>query len=461
MLKRLPLTFKLSLVVALAVALSTALVATAVSWAARRSLNQYLTLEIAQRTVALRASLEELYATHDGWRGLEPLLRRQAGHAYGMGMGMREGIAPGTTYLLLVDAKGTIRFDPTMARVGQGVSRQTLRTGVPLVVQGETVGYLVTQAGVEESAFHRRLMATILRAGAVTTLLAIGVGLALTTATLNPLRELEAATERIASGDLSARVQVHAQDEVGAVALRFNSMAADLERQDRLRRRMMNDIAHELRTPLTVMQGHLEALQDGVFPMTRESLQPVYEQTLLLKRLVSDMRDLALAEAGQMALDIAPMDVGALLRRVAARFRPAAEGRGIALTVTADAGLAPVRADAQRMEQVLGNLLSNALRHTPRDGNVALAAAEAPDGLRITVQDTGEGIAPEDLSHVFERFYRGDPARHRGEGQSGLGLAIARELVRAHGGEITARSTLGQGATFEIRLPRDRGGAAA
>ncbi len=454
MLKRLPLAFKLSLVVALAVALSTALVAMAVYWAAPRSLNQYLTWEIAQRTDALRASLEAHYAEQGSWQGVLPLLRQAAGPPHGMGMGVREGIAPGTAYLLLVDADGTVRYDPTQSRMGQALSRRELRNGVPLVVQGKTVGYLVTQVGGEENAFHQRLMATILRTGALTTLLAISVGFVLTKVTLQPLKELEAATEQIASGNLSARVEVQAQDEVGALALRFNRMAADLERQDQLRRRLMNDIAHELRTPLTVMQGHLEALQDGVFPLSQENLQPVYEQTLLLKRLVNDMRDLALAEAGQMALDRAPMDPNALLQRVAARFQPTAEQRDIHLEVHVEEGLAPLEADAQRMEQVLGNLLSNALRHTPSGGRVTLRADEAPGGLRITVQDTGEGIAPEDLPHIFERFYRGDPSRHRSEGQSGLGLAIARELVRAHGGEITARSTLGQGAVLEIYLPR-------
>jgi two-component system OmpR family sensor kinase/two-component system sensor histidine kinase BaeS len=457
MLKRLPLTLKLSLVVALAVALSTALVALTVHWAARRSLNQYLALDITQRTDAFRAMLEEYYAAQGDWRDIEPLLRRQAGHAYGMGMGMREGMAPGTAYIILVDSSGQVRYDPTMTHMGHVLPRDTLRAGIPLVVRGQTVGYLVTRVGAEESAFHQRLMATILRAGALAAVLAIAVGLTLTRATLHPLKALETATEQIAAGELGARVEVQAQDEVGALALRFNRMAADLQRQDQLRRRLMNDIAHELRTPLTVMQGHLEALQDGVFPMNQENLQPVYEQTLLLKRLVNDMRDLALAEAGQMALDRAPMDAGALLHRIAARFRPEAERRGVALNAAPDPGLPLVEADAQRMEQVLGNLLSNALRHTPAGGHVTLGAARKGAGVRITVQDTGEGIAPEDLPHIFERFYRGDRSRHRGEGHSGLGLAIARELVRAHGGEITAESALGQGASVHVDLPVERG----
>jgi two-component system, OmpR family, sensor histidine kinase BaeS len=451
MLRRLPLTLKLSLTVALAVALSTALVASTVHWSARQGFDQYLTMETSMRADPLRALLEQHYAEQGHWRNIEPVLRRQSGRHHGMGM--HEGVAPGTSYLMLVDPTGQVRYDPSGVHVGHIIPRGALRSGVPLSVRGQTVGYLVTQVGTQESAYYRRLLTTILSAGAFSSLLAIGLGLMLTRTALAPLKDLEQATGQIAAGDLAARVQVQADDEVGALARRFNSMAADLQRQDKLRRRMMNDIAHELRTPVTVMQGALEALQDGVFPMDQENVQPVYEQTLLLKRLVDDMRDLALAEAGQMTLDRAPMDVGALLHRVAACYRTEAESRGVALDVTTDPALPAIFADAQRMEQVLGNLLSNALRYTLAGGTVTVKAQEHPSGLCITVQDTGEGIDPQDQPQLFERFFRGDRGRHRGDGHTGLGLAIARELVRAHGGDMTAESALGQGTTISVHMP--------
>ena len=450
MFRRLPLTLKLSLIVALAVALSTALIAVTVHWSASRGFEQYLTLETSMRTDALRSLLEEHYAQEGHWREVEPLFRRQAPRQHGM---MHDDMAPGTTSLLLVDATGEVRYDPGGSHMGHSLPRGALRSGLPLAVRGQTVGYLVTQVGAQESAFYQRLLATIFTAGALSSLLAIGVGLVSTRSALLPLKDLEQATEQIAGGDLAARVDVQADDEVGALARRFNRMAADLEHQDDLRRRMMNDIAHELRTPLTVMQGALEALHDGVFPLEVENIRPVYEQTLLLKRLVDDMRDLALAEAGQMTLDRAPINVDALIRRVADRFRAQAQGRGVVLAVETAPSLPEIYADAQRMEQVLGNLLSNALRHTPTGGSVTVMAEPQSARLGISVQDTGEGIRPEDQPHLFERFYRADKNRHRADGHSGLGLAIARELVRTHGGDMSATSVPGQGTTISMHLP--------
>lgn len=451
MLKRMPLALRLSLALALAVALATVLVAVTVRWAAIRGFDGYLALETRLRTDTLRGLLEEHYAQQGAWHGIEPLLAGRMAGSRGMGMG--PGMAPGTTHLLLVDGAGRVRYDPTMMYMGRVVSARVLRSGVPLEVNGQTVGYLVTRGGVQERALQRRLLFVILGAGGAAALVATGLGLGLVRTALRPLKELETATEQLAAGDLGVRVQVRANDEVGDVAQRFNSMAADLQRQDRLRRRLMNDLAHELRTPLTVMQGELEALQDGVFPLNQENLQPIYDQTLLLKRLVNDMRDLALAEAGHVTLECAPMDAEALLQRVAARFVPEAESRGVALRIAPMTGLPAVYADAQRMEQVFGNLLSNALRYTQPGGSVTISAGATASHLRITVQDTGEGIAPEDLAHLFERFYRSDRARQRGDGHSGLGLAIARELTRAHGGEITVESALGVGTTVYVELP--------
>lgn len=456
MFKNLPLTLKISLVVALAVALSTALIAASVTLMAHRAFDQYIHTVTIQRTNALRLRLERHYAQQGSWQGIEPILSGEIAPQFGRpyGMGMREGMAPGTTSLLLVDPTGHVLYDPTMTYTGRTLSGATLRSGVPLKIQGQTVGYLVPRTGAQEIAFLRRLLITTISSGALAALLAIGVGLVLTQSALRPLKELEAAAERLGAGDLGVRVRITSHDEIGDLAERFNRMAADLQQQDQLRRRLMNDIAHELRTPLTVMQGTLEALEDGVFPMDTEHLKPVLEQTLLLKRLVNDVRDLALAEAGQMTLDRAPMDVAALIQRMAARYKPSAQARGITLETTASPSLPLIKADTQRMEQVLENLISNALRYTSQGGKITLSAEQRGPWLRINIQDTGEGILPADLPHIFERFYRGDPARHRGEeGHTGLGLAIARELIRAHGGEITVESLVGEGTVFHIDLP--------
>jgi signal transduction histidine kinase len=369
------------------------------------------------------------------------------------GLGRRGHMGPGTTSLILVDSDGDIQYSPRQMAQTRLTPWRIRRDGVPLEVEGETVGYLVVQSGVQEEGFYSSLLRTIIRAGVITTLLALGLGLLLTRNALRPLTELEGATKQIGAGDLAVRVPVHAKDEVGALAERFNTMASDLQDQDTIRRRMMNDIAHELRTPLTVMQGQIEALQDGVFELSAHNLDPVHEQTLLLKRLVNDLRDLALAESGQIALDVAPVELSTLVPRVAARFAPQAQAQCIDLVVAPHGTIPAIQGDSQRLEQVLNNLLSNALRHTPTGGRVTLGLSATANGARITVQDTGEGIASEDLPHVFERFYRSDRARERGDGHTGLGLAIARELVRAHGGDISASSVPGQGTIVMVDLP--------
>jgi len=447
---RMSLTLKISLVVALAVALSTAALAAAVVWAARSGFGAYLSVEVRERTSELRPLLEEYYETHGSWQGVGRVIAQQDTPPAGMGRRARMG--PGTTSLLLVDREGVVHYAPDGATRRLALWR-VRRDGVPLQSNGVTVGYLVVQAGVQEQGFYRTLLGTIVRAGVLTTLLAVGAGMLLTRSALRPLAELEAATQKVSSGDLGTRVPVRARDEVGALAERFNTMAAALQDQDMLRRRMMSDIAHELRTPLTVMQGQLEALQDGVFPLTPENLQPVHEQTLLLSRLVNDLRDLSLAESGQIALDMSSVDLGRLVTRVAARFATQAQAQSIRLEVAPHPPMPMIQGDAQRLEQVLNNLISNSLRHTPAGGLVTLSLSTTAEGVRITVQDTGEGIAPEDLPHIFERFYRGDRARQRGEGHTGLGLAIARELVRAHGGDIHASSVQGQGTTLIVDLP--------
>jgi signal transduction histidine kinase len=270
------------------------------------------------------------------------------------------------------------------------------------------------------------------------------------------MRELTQATQAIAAGDLSQRVNIRAGDEMGDLAAAFNQMAAELERAESLRRQMTADIAHELRTPLSVIQGNVEALQDGVFPLTIEALEPIQTKTALLSRLVQDLHNLALAEAGQLPLDRQPTELAKLIERIAAAFQPAAEAKSISLELEVRADLSPADVDPQRVEQVLVNLLSNALRHTPAGGAISIElASSGARQLGVRVTDSGPGIPAEALSKVFERFYRVEQGRARSEsGQgSGLGLAVARSIVEAHGGSIGVENVPGRGASFWLVLP--------
>jgi signal transduction histidine kinase len=276
----------------------------------------------------------------------------------------------------------------------------------------------------------------------------------------NPLSEVMKAADALAAGDLSARVPVAGSAELRHLGRAFNRMAEALDTAGRQRRELLADVAHELRTPLSIIQGNVEGLRDGVYEPTPEHLDLVLDETQKLSRLVEDLRLLTLAEAGQLTLDMQVLDVHQLLVDVRDAFGSQAEEAGIALVVEKEADLTPLVADPQRLGQVLGNLVTNGLRHTPRGGGLTLGAEMGPDGaegMRLWVADTGEGIAPEELPRIFDRFWRGDPSRsHAGGAGSGLGLAIARGLVEAHGGRIWAESQVGEGTTISMVLPAVR-----
>ncbi len=332
---------------------------------------------------------------------------------------------------------------------------------IPIYASGEQVGTLVvlTQQDVLPISaslgdrFFDRVRLALLVGGITALLVAFVFALLLVDGITRPLRRLAHAARRVAAGDFSQRVDVSSPSEAAELAGSFNRMAEALERDKDTRHRLLADIAHELRTPLSVIQGTAQGFLDGVIPPDQEHAAVVRDEATLLSKLITDLRDLSLAEAGELRLERKPSDVGELVRQAAAGVRHRAREQGIDLEVAAPAGLPSCLLDSQRTSQILGNLLNNALRHTPRGGHVALRVRQ-PEGdrLMVDVEDTGEGIPPEHLPHIFERFYRVDSSRTRGGG-TGLGLAIAKQLARAQGGDVTAESTPGQGSVFRVSVP--------
>ena len=267
-----------------------------------------------------------------------------------------------------------------------------------------------------------------------------------------PVGNLVEAAGRVESGDYGARVPETGSRELRALAHAFNAMAARLEANEEQRRILLADVSHELRTPLTVIQGNLEAVIDGVYRADAEHLQPILEETRVMSRLVDDLRTLALSEAGALTLHREPTDLGALLHEVGSSFRPSAEAVGVELRTEIESGVPPLRIDPARIREVVANLLTNAVRHTPRGGTVTVALRRLQDGrVSVEVHDTGPGIRSERLERIFDRFAKSPESRG-----SGLGLAIARNLVTAHGGDITAESPAGGGATIRFTLPVDK-----
>ncbi|GAA3275639.1 HAMP domain-containing protein [Dactylosporangium vinaceum] len=294
----------------------------------------------------------------------------------------------------------------------------------------------------------RPMMAAV---GAVLVLAVIGTALVARYMS-RPLRSLTAASRRLADGHLDTRVTTTGRDEVGELSRSFNRMAAALEGAELAQRRLLAGVAHELRTPMSNVLGYLEALQDGVVPPSRELFGSLHEEVQLQRRILDDLQDLTLAEAGHLAYRRTDFDLAELVEVSRVAHLAVAEHGGVRLTAEA-AGPLPVHGDQDRLRQVLGNLVTNALRYTDPGGSVVLRAYPLHGRAIAEVRDTGCGIAPQDLPHVFHRFWRADPARDRETGGSGLGLTIARQIVLDHAGTIEVTSTLGEGSTFRVTFP--------
>ena len=357
---------------------------------------------------------------------------------------------------LVIGRDQNVVFDSQMDTEGEAASPELLASGLSLGRGEQRIGWLLfaqPAGNTLEGQFFDRVNSWLLWSGLGTGAIALVLAFFLARQIAAPVRRLTQAANNMSAGDLSQRVDVSNQDELGELAGAFNQMAERLELTEQQRRLMVADIAHELRNPLTVMQGKLEGLMDGVLPLDQEQVGTVYHQTLLLSRLVDDLRLLSLAQAGQLPLEKGEIDMGSLVSRVADDFRSLADDRGVSIDTKLNGGGLEATVDSQRMGQVLSNLLSNAVRHTGEDTAVTIDVLRVDGVVQVAVADQGPGIGPEDLPHVFERFYRVDRSRSRGEGGSGLGLAIAKEVVEAHGGSIWAESSRGEGAVFTFRVP--------
>lgn len=435
----------LGLVVALTVALLLTVFVLAVGDATRTG--------VFLRPPANRA-LEGYYLGRGSWEGVEavvPLTAQESGD------GGRLWRAT-----LLLDNAGRILLDGGRADTPLVGRVYTARSGdlrFPLQARGETVGALILTTDrpwLEAFAVGAGLLVPVVALSVPLSLLTVVIGFLLARRFVDPLADVIAAAQAVAGGALSTRVPVRGPGDLRALTDSFNHMAAALERSDRERRELLADVAHELRTPLTVMRGKLEGIVDGVYPADEDHVASVLAETYTLERLVEDLRTLTLAETRQLHFDRRPVELGELAERAAGLFSAEADEQSLTLTVDVEPGLPMVEADPQRVSQVIGNLLGNALRYVPAGGRVAVTVRRAAGGVELAVADTGPGVPEADLPHLFDRFWRGEKSRTRAAGGAGLGLAIARQLIEAQGGTITAENVTGGGLRVAFVLPASR-----
>ena len=451
------LWFRLTLAFIFVALISAAVVAIVATTSADNQFREYLNRRDTLAQSGLLTELADFYQRTGSWTGADAILANfspnESNHQAGQGAGR------GRPPLLLADANGTVIYDERNERVGTSFSAAELATTLPISANDQVAGYLLLGAqgrgtlSPNEQNFLDQLRGTLIVAALIAAGLGIAIGLLMSRTLAAPLSKLSGAARAFAAHQWDQRVAVNGTQEMADVATAFNDMADSLQQAEGLRRNLMADVAHELRTPLTVIQGNLRAILDGVYPLEREEIATLYDETRLLQRLVDDLRELALAEAKQLKLNLQPIDLRPLIESTTGNFGAAAEAQQIALNARLPENLPLVQADVDRVGQVIRNLVGNALRHTLAGGSIKVEALTEDDHVRVNVIDSGEGIPPEDLPHVFDRFYRGDRSRARSSGGSGLGLAITKSLIEAMGGAIGVDSRSDAGSTFWFTLP--------
>jgi len=409
---------------------------------------------------APRGLVEELsayYQRHNSWDGVDLVLGgAQSTFRAESGRGL---------ILFLADENQRIMYPDRSGQIGMRLNQVARIQVISIDVDGRTVGYLgiaprpsppgSPDVGPSPPTLLERLRGFLLIIAIVGGAIGIIFGILMSRTLTAPLSRLAEGARAIGARNLTQRVEEKGTNEIVEVARAFNEMASSLEQAEQLRRNLLADVAHELRTPLSVLQGNLRAMLDEVYALDKTEVAGLYEQTRLLSRLVNDLHELAQAEAKQLPLNLKATDLTQLIMATSDTFSPVAEAEGITIQTELPADLPLIEVDEARLAQVLHNILGNGLRHTPTGGTIKVRAESTADAINLSISDTGEGIPPEHLSHIFDRFYRTDRARSRDRGGTGLGLAIARAIVEAHGGQIgvISNGVSGQGTTFTIHLP--------
>ena len=394
----------------------------------------------------IEMELSRYYSQQGSWEGIQPFVE-QWGNLYG-------------GRIILTDEQGVVVADSEGDLLGKQYHPDSPGRAILPPWQEGAIGILYISPELSPGAgftslriLYMAIGRFFLWGGLMAVAIAVAITFFLSRRILAPVKALTSAAKRLGRGDFSQRVQVKDRSELGELGRAFNAMTSDLERTEKLRRNMVADVAHELRTPLSNVRGYLEAIRDGVITPDANTIRSLSEEAMLLSRLVDDLQDLALAEAGELKLVCQIEDVSELVNQTVATVQAQAMAKGLSVSIDLSDRLPPVNIDYHRISQVLRNLLENAVAHTAKGGAITVAAKQQDNWVEVSVTDTGEGIPADDLPNIFERFYRVDKSRTRATGGSGLGLTIAKRLVEAHGGKIKVQSELGKGSCFSFTIP--------
>lgn len=480
------LRFKLLLVTVLVSGLAVAAVAFFSSRATRLELKRFVESNDASNLERIRGLLTEHYQKNQSWEGVTSLLEQASPPSDRRiilvdndgkpianwpedGSNFEIEIKPDDTLILRRATSRPVSNDLPLPTEGRG-RRVEMVDQVEMVLvnplqtainnsEGAKVAtlYLTPQGppveATDQEVFVESVDRSLIISALIVVILALIATVLLSRPILGPVELLTRAARRMERGDFNQRVDVKSQDEIGELSRAFNAMADSLSRVERLRRDMVSDVAHELRTPLTNIRCQIEALQDGLAKPSPTVFESLHEEVLILNRLIDDLQELSLVEAGQLRLTREAVSMQEALSRAVTASSAQAASKQITIHIDAPADMPPAYGDAERIGQILRNLLANAVTHTPTGGVIEVEERASESEIEITVSDTGAGIAPDHLPNIFERFYRVDSSRSRSTGGAGLGLAIVKQLVEAHGGKIRAESQIGKGSRFIFTLP--------
>lgn len=410
----------------------------------RREFDRYISQDKALKYQRLALTLSSYYEETGGWQGVQKLIDKIK-KTY-------------NSQIVLANLQGRVISDSSGRLTGEALNEELSLKIATLGESDNPSGFLYLKdrkrSGIEK-IFLSSVNSSIIIAVAISIVAAIGLIFYYSRKTLYPIKELTHAAERIKRGNLDQEVKVKSRDEVGTLASAFNSMAQELRKQERLRKNMVSDVAHELRSPLTKSHGYLEAIKEGRMESDQETIEALYRNSKVLKSLVDDLNDLTRAEAGQLDLEREPILLQDVIESTRKSIQFMLEEKDLDINVNSPNDVL-IDVDPDRIQQVLRNLLDNAITYSKQGGVIGITAETEGDQVEIRVKDNGEGIPETDLPHIFDRFYRVDRSRSRETGGSGLGLTIAKEVVEAHGGQIEAESKKGEGTTFIFTLPRAR-----